>query len=149
MPWIPGLVKAIWTTTPDYMGRSNSRSVNDMSTIVPFTINVEESRLHRLHQKLELTDFPDELDEAGWTYGAPLTDVKRLAKHWKDGFNWREQEAELNQLPQFTTNIVTEGFGELNIHFVHQKSDVATAIPLLFIHGCKTVQPTYRGERYD
>lgn len=108
-----------------------------MTRFTPFSIHIDDSKLHRLHQKLELADFPPELDEAGSVYGAPLSDVTRLAKYWKDGFNWREQEAKLNQLPQFTTDIPVEGFGELNIHFVHQKSDVPGAIPLLFIHGCK------------
>lgn len=110
-----------------------------MSLITPFTLKVEESKLQRLSQKLDLTDFPPELEEAGWTYGAPLSDIKRLVKHWKEGFSWREQEANINQLPQFTTNIDVKGFGELNIHFVHQKSDVTNAIPLLFIHGCKRI----------
>jgi hypothetical protein len=108
-----------------------------MSSIAPFTINIDESRLRRLHQKLELADFPPELDDAGSTYGAPLSDVTRVAKYWKDGFDWRAQEAKLNRLPQFTTDITVEGFGDLNIHFVHQKSEILGAIPLLFVHGCE------------
>lgn len=115
------------------------RSLGTMSSIAPFTINIDESRLRRLHQKLELADFPPELDDAGSTYGAPLSDVTRVAKYWKDGFDWRAQEAKLNRLPQFTTDITVEGFGVLNIHFVHQKSDIPGAIPLLFVHGCEHV----------
>jgi hypothetical protein len=116
-----------------------------MASVTPFTISIEEDRIRRLHQKLDLADFPHELDQAGWTYGAPLSDIKRLAQHWREGFNWREQEAKLNQLRQFTTNIEVEGFGELNIHFVHQKSDVTNAIPLLFVHGCTEVLTQWRG----
>lgn len=43
----------------------------------------------------------------------------------------------LNQVPQFETEVEIEGFEVLDIHFVHQKSDVEGAIPLLFVHGCK------------
>jgi hypothetical protein len=118
-----------------------------MASITPFTISIEENRIRRLRQKLDLADFPNELDQAGWTYGAPLEDVKRLAKHWKEGFNWREQEAKLNKLRQFTTSVEVEGFGELNIHFVHQKSDVTSAIPLLFVHGCTEVFSQWRGRK--
>lgn len=121
--------------------------MSPVSPVTPFTVGIEESKLHRLHQKLGLTDFPPELDQADSAYGAPLSDVTRLAKYWKDGFDWRTQEAKLNELPQFTTNITVDGFGELNVHFVHQKSDVANAIPLLFIHGCKRdalLNPLYR-----
>jgi pimeloyl-ACP methyl ester carboxylesterase len=36
----------------------------------------------------------------------------------------------------FTHIIEVEEFGGLNIHYVHQRSSVKGAIPLLFIHGC-------------
>jgi hypothetical protein len=39
----------------------------------------------------------------------------------------------MNKLPNFITKIDVEGFGELDIHFLHQKSS-AGAIPLLFVH---------------
>jgi hypothetical protein len=55
-----------------------------MSTPVPFNINISDDALLRLKKKLELTTFPDELDEAGWDYGTPLADTKRLAFYWKD-----------------------------------------------------------------
>ena len=67
----------------------------------------------------------------------PLADVKRLVAHWKDGFDWRKAEAEINELPMFTRDIEVDGFGTLNVHYVHQVSEVKDAIPLLFVHGCK------------
>ncbi|KAA1474207.1 alpha/beta-hydrolase [Dentipellis sp. KUC8613] len=96
----------------------------------PFTISIPDDALALLHQKLALTRFPDELDDADWEYGAPLADVKRL-----DGYDWRKAEAQLNTLPMFTRGIPVDGFGELNMHYVHQKSAVERAIPLLFVHG--------------
>jgi hypothetical protein len=41
----------------------------------------------------------------------------------------------MNKLPNFETRIEVEGFGELDIHFLHQKSEVKGAVPLLFVHG--------------
>jgi pimeloyl-ACP methyl ester carboxylesterase len=103
----------------------------------PFTISVSTEQLDALKQKLELARFPDELDDAGWAYGAPLADVKRLVARWTDGYDWRTHEARLNaELPQFTRDILVDGFGKLNIHYVHQRSALETAIPLLFVHGC-------------
>lgn len=85
-----------------------------------------------------MTRFPDELEEAGWAYGSPLKDVQRLVAYWKDGYDWRKQEKLINDsMPQFTEDISVDRFGTLNIHFVHQKSSVKNAIPLLFVHGCK------------
>ena len=64
-------------------------------------------------------------------------DIKRLTAHWKNGFDWRQQEAKLNELPQFKTKVTVDGFDDVDMHFIHQKSGTAGAIPLLFVHGCK------------
>ncbi|CAL1713419.1 unnamed protein product [Somion occarium] len=101
----------------------------------PFTLTIPDAELELLHKKLELTRFPDELEGAGWDYGVPLAHVKRLVARWTDGFDWRASEAAINTVPQFTRDINVEGFGTLNIHYVHQKSDLDSAIPLLFVHG--------------
>ncbi|KAJ7062254.1 Alpha/Beta hydrolase protein [Mycena amicta] len=102
----------------------------------PFKIAIPDSALDSLRQKLALARLPDELDEAGWEYGVPLGDVRRLLERWQNGFDWRAQETKINEeLPQFTRDIEVEGHGTLNIHYVHQKSERVDAIPLLFVHG--------------
>ncbi|KAG7085364.1 hypothetical protein E1B28_002927 [Marasmius oreades] len=101
-----------------------------------FKISVPEDSISSLKQKLELTRLPDELDEAGWDYGVPLSDIRRLVARWKDGYDWRKYEKELNdELPQFTRDIEVEGHGALNVHYVHKESRAKGAIPLLFVHG--------------
>ena len=106
-------------------------------SIKPFTIAVPDSHLQTLREKLTLATFPDELDNAEWDMGAPLDDVKRLATVWKNDFNWREKEKQLNeQLAQFTVPVPVEGFGELEVHFLHHRSESPNAIPLLSVHGC-------------
>ena len=54
---------------------------------------------------------------------------------WRNKYSWREEEAKLNKLPQFTTPIDVDRFETLNIHFVHSKSSKLDSIPLLFLHG--------------
>ncbi|KAI0927453.1 hypothetical protein AcV5_007992 [Taiwanofungus camphoratus] len=101
----------------------------------PFKVSVPDADLDVLRQKLDLVRLPDELDEAGWDYGAPLADIKRLLTRWKDGFEWRKTEAEINEIAQFTQDIEVDGFGKLNVHYIHERSTVKNAIPLLFLHG--------------
>jgi hypothetical protein len=104
----------------------------------PFQISIPEASIARLREKLALTTLPSELEDAGWAYGSPLSDIQRLVNRWKDGYDWRKHEAALNaEFPQFTRDINVEGFGQLNIHYVHKKSTVKEAVPLLFVHGCK------------
>lgn len=102
---------------------------------LPYSIAVPDEKIDKLKQKLALTTFPDELNGAEWDMGAPLADVKRLAKYWRTGYDWRAEEAKLNQLPQFHTKIEVLG-KQLDIHFIHSRSPVEGAIPLLFCHGC-------------
>ena len=119
------------------MAESTAKSTTAPAPEEPFKIAVPDADLDLLRQKLALARFPDELDGAGWDYGAPLADVKRLAAHWKDGFDWRKTEAAINEIPMYTRDVEVEGFGTLNVHYVHKKSEVEGAIPLLFVHGCE------------
>lgn len=83
-----------------------------------------------------LTDFPDEIkDERDWVRGPPLADVVRLTDYWLKKFDWRKAEEGLNEFPQFIFKVEVEGYGEHEIHFVHQKSTCPNAVPLLFVHG--------------
>lgn len=81
---------------------------------------------------MRLTIF--QLDDAAWEYGAPLAEVQRLAAHWKNNFDWRKAERKLNELPNFTTKVPIDGFGDIELHFLHQPSS-PDAVPLLFVHG--------------
>jgi pimeloyl-ACP methyl ester carboxylesterase len=102
----------------------------------PYTISVPDSAIDKLRRKLSDADYPDELDTADqWPYGSPLSDVKRLAKHWETKFDWRKAESNLNELPNFRKPVNVEGFGNIDIHFVHKKSPNPNAVPLLFCHG--------------
>lgn len=102
----------------------------------PYTISVPDASIEKLKRKLLDADYPDELDTPNqWPYGSPLSDVKRLAKYWETDFNWRKIEAKLNELPNYRKKVAVEGYGDLDIHFIHKKSSNPNAIPLLFSHG--------------
>lgn len=103
--------------------------------IHPFKIAVSDSEISDLQLRLKLAKFPDELDAANWDLGAPLADVQRLTAYWRDQFDWRKAEQVLNRLPHFTTNLQCVNYESLKIHFIHKKSNVEGAIPLLYVHG--------------
>lgn len=105
-------------------------------SVEPYTIAVPNVALNDLSQRLSLARFPSQLDGPDhWDFGTSVSDVKRLAAYWKDGFDWRKAEAKLNELPNFRTSVDVEDFGLVDLHFVHQVSPVKGAIPLLFSHG--------------
>ncbi|OAL27832.1 hypothetical protein AYO20_09685 [Fonsecaea nubica] len=107
-----------------------------MASVRPFKIDVPQVKLDRLQQKLALADFPDEPSHVEpWSRGVPLPTMKQLVRYWREKYDWRKAEAQLNRFPQYTTQVELDGFGTYNVHFVHRQSEVKNAIPLLFIHG--------------
>lgn len=61
--------------------------------------------------------------------------MKRFVDHWRNKFDWRAHEKKINELPNFEVTVDIDGFGPVDMHFLHQKSDVPGAIPLCFVHG--------------
>jgi pimeloyl-ACP methyl ester carboxylesterase len=98
--------------------------------IRPFRVEVSNEALDDLRNRLAGTRWPSEVPGAGWSRGVPLGYLKELAGYWRDGFDWRKQEAELNQVPQFTTEIDGQ-----RIHFLHVRSPEPGALPLIVSHG--------------
>jgi len=100
------------------------------TAIRPFRMEIPQADLDDLRDRLHRTRWPDELSGVGWTRGVPLGYLQQLAAYWADGYDWRKQEARLNELPQFTTTI--DG---ANIHFLHVRSPEPDALPLILTHG--------------
>ena len=98
--------------------------------IHPFRIEIPSADLDYLHDRLATARWPGQLPGVGWTRGVPLGYLTELADHWRTGYDWRGQEARLNQYPQFTTEIDGQ-----RIHFLHVRSDRPDAMPLLITHG--------------
>jgi epoxide hydrolase len=100
------------------------------ASIRPFQVEVPQADLDDLHDRLGRTRWSDDLPGVGWSRGVPLEYLRELAEHWRTGFDWRKQEATINQYPQFTTTI--DG---ANVHFLHVRSPEPDATPLLLLHG--------------
>jgi epoxide hydrolase len=101
-----------------------------MTAIQPFRIDIPPADLDDLHDRLARTRWPHELPGVGWERGIPLDYLRKLAAYWADGFDWRAQEARLNELPQFATEIDGQ-----RIHFLHVRSPEPDARPLVLNHG--------------
>lgn len=111
--------------------RRNTALAQELNAAIePFTIDVPDSVLVDLKERLGRTRFPDQLEGAEWTYGSELSYVKELCEYWRDSFDWRAQERALNRFDQFRTDI--DGLG---VHFIHQRSKEKNALPLVITHG--------------
>ena len=102
----------------------------DPAAIRPFQVDIPEPVLADLKERLRGTRYPDEIPGSDWEYGTNLAYLKELVGYWTDDFDWRAQERRINGFDHFRT--VIDG---LDIHFIHQRSPVEDATPLLISHG--------------
>ena len=82
--------------------------------IRPFRIEIPQSDIDDLHDRLARTRWFDDLPGVEWTRGVPTSYLKGLAEH----------------LPHFVTEIDGQP-----IHFLHVRSPEADALPLIVTHG--------------
>jgi pimeloyl-ACP methyl ester carboxylesterase len=99
------------------------------SPMTPFKIAVPDEQIADLRQRLATTRWPESYSR-DWSRGQPEPFIRELAERWRQGFDWRAQEAALNQYPQFLTEIDGQ-----TIHFLHVKSAEPDAFPLVLTHG--------------
>jgi microsomal epoxide hydrolase len=114
------------------MSRDNSkqRLAANSEDIRPFRIAIDDAAIDDLQQRLARSRLPDQLDGISWEYGTDLDYLRELLDYWQQDFDWRQQEARLNQFDHFKTEV--QG---LDLHFIHQRSERSNAIPLLLVHG--------------
>ena len=55
--------------------------------ITPFRIDVPQTDLDDLADRLARTRWTDEPAGAGADYGVPLADVRRLVEYWRSGYD--------------------------------------------------------------
>ena len=98
--------------------------------ILPFKVDVPESKLQDLKARLDITRWPDEIAGSEWDYGTNMAYLKELVEYWRTKFDWRAQEALLNNFSHFKAQV--DGLG---IHFIHEKGKGPNPIPLIVTHG--------------
>jgi pimeloyl-ACP methyl ester carboxylesterase len=102
-----------------------------MTQAVPFQHRTDELTLSRIAHQVGEYRWPRTPEGAGWSLGADPATMRYLVQRWRDGFNWRVEEAKLNERPQFKARI--DG---LDLHFVHQRAAQGKGrLPVLLMHG--------------
>lgn len=101
-----------------------------VTDIRPFAVNIAQSALDDLKDRLGNTRWPERETVDGWDQGVPLEYAQELAAYWRDHYDWRRIEARLNSFPNYLATV--DG---LDIHFIHLRSSNPDARPLILTHG--------------
>ena len=100
------------------------------ASIRPFRFEATDAQLADLKRRIAATRWPTQELVSDDTQGVRLSTMQKIAVHWTAGYDWKRAEANLNQYPQFVTNV--DG---VEIHFIHVKSKHADALPVIITHG--------------
>jgi pimeloyl-ACP methyl ester carboxylesterase len=106
------------------------KETSKATAIRPFHSNVPESDLADLRRRIAATRWPTRELVGDRSQGVQLATLRELARYWTTEYDWRNCEARLNALPQFTTEI--DG---VDVHFIHVRSRHDNALPLIMTHG--------------
>jgi pimeloyl-ACP methyl ester carboxylesterase len=107
------------------------------SDIRPFRIEIADADIDDLRERLARTRLPATAPGDYWDYGTPNGYLRETIEHWRTAFDWRAQEARMNEFPHYLTEIDGQ-----TVHFIHVPSVEADATPLLLTH-------TYPGSFVD
>jgi epoxide hydrolase len=107
---------------------SRQNSPHGPADIHPLTIEIPEPALEDLRARLAKTRFPEPAPGDDWQYGTPTSYLRDMVARWQQ-FDWRAQEARMNSVPNFRTEIDGQ-----TVHFVHVRSRHENARPLLLLH---------------
>lgn len=94
-----------------------------------FQINIADSVLEDLHQRLSKTRFAPDLDNDNWQYGVPTEEIRHWVSAWQN-FDWRTAEAKINRYEHYRTEI--DG---LPIHFLYHRGKAPNPTPIILTHG--------------
>ncbi|MEJ8405250.1 epoxide hydrolase family protein [Brevundimonas vesicularis] len=98
--------------------------------VLPFPIQIPQTDLDDLADRLARTRWPDAGPYADNRQGPQRARIQRLVARWGNGYDWRATEQALNGWGSSRT--VIDGLG---IHFLHIRSPEPDARPLLLTHG--------------
>jgi pimeloyl-ACP methyl ester carboxylesterase len=111
-------------------GAAADQAKAESGAIRPFDVDIPQEDLDDLRRRITATRWPSKELVEDRSQGVQLATLQELARYWTMDYDWRKVEAELNELPQFTTEI--DG---VEIHFIHVRSQHEDAMPLIMTHG--------------
>jgi hypothetical protein len=95
-----------------------------------FVLSIPDAAIIDLKKRLDVTRFPDAAPGEPWAYGTSVDYARDLVAYWKDHFDWRGQEAALNEFSQFKVPL-----HDIDVHYLHVRGIGPNPYPLLLLHG--------------
>lgn len=96
----------------------------------PFVATTSDAAIADLNSRLQQTRLIDDFSNDDWAYGVERGWLGGMLNYWINQYDWRAQEAAINALPHFRTEI-----SGVNIHFMQIRAKTVRSLPLVVTHG--------------
>ncbi|WP_417459018.1 epoxide hydrolase family protein [Kordiimonas sp.] len=97
-----------------------------------FTVQIPQCKIEDIKSRVKSYSWfaaPQD-EEKSWSRGVNTSYLKELCDYWVCQYDWRANEAHLNQFPQFIETI--DG---IDIHFLHVRGEGSKSRPIILTHG--------------
>jgi pimeloyl-ACP methyl ester carboxylesterase len=120
-------------------------------SVKPFRIDIPQARLDWISSRLGDAQWPVVPEGAPWEYGTSVAELRGLVDYWLRHYDWRAQEAALNNLPQFIARVE-----DYDIQFIHVRGSGDNPRPVMLTHGwpgsiiefIKVIEPLTQPEKF-
>lgn len=99
-------------------------------TAQPFKIEIPDEALEDLDRRLRAARYAEDFANDDWGYGVNGDYLRELVDYWIDGYDWRAQEAQMNEFNHFRTEV--DG---VPVHFIREPGKGPNPIPIIMSHG--------------
>ena len=106
---------------------SNGLSFGNLSA---FHLQIPEADLTDMLARIRCARWAPDFGNTDGAYGVQREWLQDLVAYWSEKFDWRDQERQINALPQFRVEI--DG---IPIHFIHVKGKGRSPKPIILSHG--------------
>lgn len=93
-------------------------------------LSVPDAALADLWRRLRATRWPREWPTAEWSTGTSAAELRRLTDYWARGYDWRAQEAAINDLPSHFATV-----GGHPVHYLKYDAERPGSVPILLTNG--------------
>jgi hypothetical protein len=102
------------------------------------SIHYDDAAVQNMISLVKLAPFPTQAPidpQSPWSLGIDYEYLRNLKAQFENEWQWSRVENQLNQFDNYLVNYTSPSNDELQLHFIHQRSKRADAIPLILLHG--------------
>ncbi|KAI0691010.1 alpha/beta-hydrolase [Cytidiella melzeri] len=108
------------------------------SNLQRISIHYDEAVVQNMIAMIKHAPFPSRAPidaKEPWTLGIDYDYLRELKHKFETDWQWARLESEINRFDNHLVEYSTSEGDQLELHFIHQRSNRADAIPLILLHG--------------